>query len=364
MKDQGEIIDNIEEKIEKVVENTTENMQEEVEEISSDIEETAKELDDIEKELPKEVKKIKKHDKAKALVDEAKTIVKESEEQMDACKLLLSDDLKAYEEAKQALRVGGMEESEALLAELGYVASNEEVTEEQNIVFEAKEDFEPIVLKDVSSGWFTGLILSLLGGLATLIGLVFYATNKLGITLDISKVPSNETLQSIFGWFGTQIGRPDDAINGGLLVGAVVLAIMAIIYAIRVALKGSKNLHFATKQLEEAEIYTAHKGNCKEEMDKVDAHIHDAIATLKTYEVLFNEQKGKLQRILHLEGGMEDPNYHEKSFMEMRDTQDLADAIKSFMVLPMSEEGKLSGKSTLFLHRAKTRIQKMIERLY
>jgi hypothetical protein len=284
---------------------------------------------------------------------------------MDACKLLLADDLKANEEAKHLLKEGGMDASEALLTALGYVADRgEDVQEEENIVFEAKEDVEPIMLKDISSGRFTGFLFSLFGGIATLLGFLYYATNKLGMTLDITQIPSSETFHKIFGWFGTQIGRPDDALNGGLLVATAVLAVMVIIYVIRVSLKGSKNLHFATKQLEEAEVYTTHKGNCKEEMDKVDAHIHDAIETLKTYQVLFNEQKGKLERILHFEGGVEEPNYHEKSLTEMRDTQDLLDAIKSFMALPMSEEGKLSGKSTLFLHRAKSRIQKMIERLY
>ena len=354
MKEVGEIVEDIQEEI-----------VEEVEEISSEIEETAKELESIEKELPQEVKKFKKHDEAKVLVEKAKGIVQEAEEQMDACKLLLAEDLKEYEAAKQALKEGGMDTSESLLETLRYIADkNEEIEEGNDIVFEEKDDVDPLYVRDVSSGRFTGFLFSLLGGIATLFGLIYYATNKLGMSLNITKVPSNETLQSIFGWFGTQIGRPDDALNGGLLVAAIVLAVMVIIYAIRVSLKGSKNLHFAAKQLEEAEIYTTHKGNCKEEMDKVDAHIHDAIETLKTYQVLFNEQKGKLERILHFEGGVEEPNYHEKSLTEMRDTQDLLDAIKSFMALPMSEEGKLSGKSTLFLHRAKSRIQKMIEKLY
>ncbi len=350
----------------EITEDTQKEMLDEVEGISTDIEETAKELESIEEVLPKEVKKLKKHEIAKEMVVKAKGIVKEAEEQMDACKLLLADDLKAYEEAKHLLQEGGMDASEALLTQLGYVANSEEDEnkEEENIVFETKDEVEPIALRDVSSGKFTGFLYALLGGATTFAGLVYLATNKLNMTLDVTKMPSNETLQRIFGWFGTQVGRPDDAVNGGLIVGIVVLAVMALIYFIRVGLKGNKNLHFATKQLEDAQTYTTHKGNCKEEMDKVDAHIHDAIETLKTYQVLFNEQKGKLERILHFEGGAEEPNYHEKSLLEMKDTQDLLDAVKSFMALPMSEEGKLSGKSTLFLHRAKSRMQKMIERFY
>jgi len=349
-----------------IAESIEDSIVEEVEELTSDIEETTKELESLEEELPKETKKLKKHDKAKILVEKAKSIVKEAEDQMDSCKLLLADDLKAYEEAKQQLKEGGMDASESLLSLLGYVTDvSNEKDEEENIVFESKEEVEPIYLRDVSSGRFTGLLLSLLGGAATLGGLVYYATNKLGISLDITKVPSNETLQTIFGWYGTQIGRQDDAVNGGLVVGAVVLLVMALIYFIRVSLKGNKNLHFATKQLEEAEVYTTYKGSCKEEMDKVDAHIHDAIDTLKNYQVIFNEQKGKLERILHFEGKKEEgTEYHEKSLDEMKETQELLDAIKTFIGLPMSEEGKLSGKSTLFLHRAKSRMQRMMERFY
>jgi len=48
----------------------------------------------------------------------------------------------------------------------------------------------------------------------------------------------------------------------------------------------------------------------------------------------------------------------------MRDTQGLINSIRSFIATAMSEEGKLSGKSTLFLHSAKSKMQKMIERLY
>ena len=349
-----ETADEIQEAAEKVEENVSE-MEEVVEETVSEVKE----------EVISEVKNMKKHDAAKLLVLKANIIVKEAEGQLEKCKLLLSDDLKGYDDAKKALKEGGLNECEALLSASGYIDDSEETIEEDSVVFEPKEDLEPIVLQDVSSGKFTGFLYSLIGGGLTLAGLVYYATNKLGITLDVSKVPSNETLQTIFGWFGTQIGRPDDAINGGLLVGVAVLAVMGIIYAIRVSTKGSKNLNFATQQLEEAEAYTAHKGNCKEEMDKVDVHIHNAIATLKTYQVLFNEQKGKLQRILYIEGEKEElSEYHEKSILEMRETQGLINSIRSFMATPMSEEGKLSGKSTLFLHSAKSKMQKVIDRLY
>ena len=312
-------------------------------------------------------KKLKKHEEALILVEKAKQIVKDADEQTEACKLLLAGDLKEYEEAKVSLKSGGMDACTLLIEKLEDENDNSTSIEEDEkiAIFEPKEELDPMYLKDVSSGKFTGFIYSLLGGAATVAGLGFYAMQKLGIPLNLSKVPSNETLQSIFGWFGTQIGRPDDAMNGGLVIGGAALVVMALIYVIRVSLKGNKNLHFATKQLENAEAYTEQKSNCKTEMDKVDAHMKETLETLKMYEVLFNEQKGKLERILYIEGDKDNGiSYHAKTLIEMGSTKELLRTIKSFMSIPMSEEGKLSEKSVISLERAQNKIDNMLERLY
>ncbi|RRS31601.1 MAG: hypothetical protein P794_03520 [Epsilonproteobacteria bacterium (ex Lamellibrachia satsuma)] len=376
MKEKSEVAEDLEnevqEDISKTVEENSSETEKETEEVTaSEVEKAAKEeaeeqeVEEAESDVLSQVKNMKKHDASKLLVDKAKIIVQEAEEQMEACKLLLSDDLKDYEKAKQALKEGGLDASEALLLELGYRNEEEENPEDENVVFKMEEKIEPIILHDVSSGRFTGLLLALLGGATTLTGLVYLATEKLGMTLDVTKVPSSDTVKNILSWFGTLIGTKGDAFLGGAFVLFVVFAVMGIIYAIRVGTKGSKNLQFALKQLEEAEEYTAQKGNCKEEMDKVDAHINDAIETFKMYQVLLNEQKGKLQRISHIEGIKEEPSeYHEKSLLEMKDTQSLINAIHEFIDTPMSEEGKLSGKSTLLLYSAKNKIQKLIDRLY
>ena len=310
-------------------------------------------------------KKEKKHQHALRLVEQAKQIVKDAQEQTEACKLLLVGDLKEYEEAKRSLRAGGYDACSSLLEQLGYANQNDDVAEESVVVFEPKEEIEPIVLKNVSSGRFTGFIFSLLGGVVTAAGLTYLATEKLGITLDITKIPSTETLEKIATWFSTSVGLEPNVYIGAGIVGVASLSVMAIIYALRVGLTGSKNLHFAVKQLAEAELYTEAKGNCKAEMDKVDAHMKETVTLLKMYEVLFNEQKGKLERILHIEGSKEkSSDYHEKSFLEIRDTKELLRTIKDFISTPMSQEGKLSEKSVQLLQRAKTQMDRMLERLY
>jgi len=372
MKDQSEIVEKVEnevqEEVSEIIEENISETEDAVAETVSEIEavaeaEAVSEAEEIEEDVVSQVKNLKKNDAAKLLVQKANIIVNESDAQMEACKLLLSDDLKGYEAAKKALNEGGLNACETLLSELGYIDNDEETVEEDGVIFEPKEDLPPIFLRDVSSGKFTGFLMALIGGAATLGGLVYVATEKLGVTLDLSKVPAPETVKPVFAWYGTLVGM--DANIGMALVAVVTLLVMWIIYAIRVSSKGSKNLNFAMQQLEEAEVYTGDKSNCKEEMDKVDVHIHDAIATLKTYQVLFNEQKGKLERILHIEGEKEEfSEYHQKSIVEMRETQGLISSIRSFIATSMSEEGKLSGKSTLFLHSAKSKMQKMIEGLY
>jgi len=191
----------------KVVEETVES--------DKKVNEPASETKEKSKALTPKHQKIKKHHEAKKLVDEAKSIVESSESELQLCRLVLEDDLKEYNTAKKELKVSGYNATKDLLLELGH---NVEVPndDEEDAAFEAKEDTKPMILKDVRSGRFTGVLLSLFGGLATFSGLIYWATEKLGITLDLTKVPTNETMQSIFGWFGNQIGRPNDALNGAL----------------------------------------------------------------------------------------------------------------------------------------------------
>ena len=314
----------------------------------------------------KKEKKIKKHVEALRLVEEAKQIVKAADEQTEACKLLLVSDLKEYEDAKSSLRVGGLNACTSLLNQLGYKNNNtEQHTDENVVVFEPKEELEPLALKNVSSGQFTGLVYALIGGTVTTVGLIYLATEKLGMTLDITEVPTVETMQKVTSWFSSAVGLEANVYVGTGILALASLSVMAIIYGIRVNMKGNNNLHFAVKQLAEAELYTEAKGHCKDEMDKVDAHMKETVTLLKMYEVLFNEQKGKLERILHIEGSKEkSTDYHEKSFLEIRETKELIRTIKDFTSTPMSEEGKLSEKSINYLKRAKTQMDKMLERLY
>jgi len=327
------------------------------------VEENIEDLDEYQDNFPKE-KKVKKHIQAIELVEKAKNIVQSAEAQTEECKLLLMSDLKEYDTAKRSLKKGGLEVCSDLLEKAGTQTSVRLEEEAGSIVFETKEEISPMPIKGVSSGRFTGVVYALLAGVITAITLIYLATEKLGITLIVTKTPSAERIENIMTTFSTFVGLDNYYAGIGLFVAAVFF-VTVLVYLIRTALKGNANLHFAVKQFAEAEVYTETKENCKTEMDKVDAHMKESIETLKMYEVIFNEQKGKLERILHIEGEQQkSTEYHEKSYMEIRETKELIETIKHFMMMPMSEEGKLSEKSVLLLQRAKTKMDKILERLY
>ena len=371
----SEIIDGIVDEIENEAFEIVEDTIEVVEDGSVEVEAAEESLDQEEEKVIEEVEeleeeaplpeKTKKHAKALHLVEKAKKIVRKANEQTKECKLLLESDLKDYNDAKENLKTGGLDACVSLVQDLGSQSNDEQLEEVGGVVFEAKEELKPIVLKDVSSGKFTGFILALFGGAATAIGLVYLATEKLNMTLNVTKIPSEDTVQSLLAWFSTVIGVHENVYIGAGVFGVTVLLVMILIYVIRVSLKANSNLHFAAKQFVEAQLYTEQKANCEEEMEKVDAHIKDTIETLKTYEVVFNEQKGKLQRILHIEGKKEkSTDYHDKSYTEIHDTKELIRTIKDFMETPMSEEGKLSSKSVLLLQNTKDHINKVLGRFY
>ena len=368
-----EIIRNVEDETSEMIDGIIEEADKKVSESEKEITDNMDVNDKIEEddgaleesvEEPPLPENIKKHIKAKHLVEKAKKIVNEANKRIEACKLLLESDLNEYGNAKSEIKKGGLDACVLLLNQLGYKIEEDEV-EKTTPVFEPKEKVKPIVLKDVSSGKFSGFIYALFGGIATAIGMVYLATEKLEMTLNVTKVPSEDVMQSILAWFSTIIGVQENVAIGTGVLGAVVLVVMILIYVIRVSLKGRSNLHFAVKQFVEAELYTEQKSNCKQETDKIDAHIKDAIDTIKTYEVLLNEQKGKLQRILYIEGGKEkSAGYHDKSNLEIRDTKELIRSIRDFMDISMSDEGQLSSKSVLYLQNAKDQSDKILQRLY
>lgn len=352
-----EIIRNVEDEASDLIGKREKDISEEVEEF-----EDIREEEDV---VPEIKKKESKQQKTIRLVKQAKALIKVADASTEECRLLLMDSLAEYRDAKMNLKERGFDTCNVLLEKMGYKSTPDVSVEEEAIIFQTKAILEPMMVKEVSSGKFTGVLSALITGSVAAVGLVYLATEKLGMTLDVTKVPSAQIMERIAGWFSTLIGLESNMVIGAGIFGLCVLLVMVIVYSLRVNLKANSNLHFAVRQFVEAELYAENKSDCKAEVEKVTAHMKETIKTLKTCEILFNEQQGKLQRILYIEGEREQATeYHEKSFVEIDETKELIRIIKEFMSIPMLEEGKLSEASGLRLEKIKTQMDQMIERLY
>jgi hypothetical protein len=328
------------------------------------------EVDDIfEEEIKIEKKQIDPQAQAELLVSHTKHIVAYAEEQTETCKVLLSDDLKEYEEGKSSLKIGGLDACVILLESMGSGITKENASpslEDKEIsdnAFDTQKVSTRFPIKEVSNGKFTGVIFGLLGGIIGIIAMVYLATEMIHLTLDVTQLPTPDMIK-IFSWFSSWIGV-QSPYAGGVILFLMGVGIALLIYFVRIHFKAKNNLEFATEQLIRAEAYTEEKKSCKAEMDKVDRHMKDTVVTLKTYEVLLNEQKGKLQRILYLEGvKSKTTEYHTKSFAEIRETKLLVDTISQFIAIPISIEGELSQESLLSLEQVRNEMKKGIDRLY
>jgi len=131
--------------------------------------------------------------------------------------------------------------------------------------------------------------------------MVYLATQKLEMTFDMTKVPSENVRESVLAWFSTMIGMQEDVVIGTGVLGITVALVMILIYVIRVRLKAKSNLHFAVKQFVEAELYAEQNPDCKEEMEKVDAHIQTQVEDEKISDesiVSLQKAKEKLYTVL------------------------------------------------------------------
>lgn len=329
----------------------------------NDAEEQTEVVDEIEEETYGD-SKVAKTEQAKKIIEETKSIVEISDADTANCKQLLENDIRDYERARKALYEGGLRDVKLLLSKLGHTKMDEEdETEEEVVVFEAPKDDNTIKLKDVRSGRFSAMILALIAGIATLLGLVYLATEKLNMVLDMTKIPSHEQVHEIGATIATLVGLKEDFNVGASITVLAVLLVMFVVYKLRVGLKSGSNLRFANKQMENAQNYITDRSNCKIEMERVDLHITEAIQTLADYQVVLNEQHAKLMRIKHFEGTAPSlTSYHSKSVEEMNYTQHLVESISSFITKPMSEDGKLSEESMSLLDNAKENMKEVLKR--
>jgi len=391
----------------EIVQQETQEIQEEVDTSLDDVrlddvqEETEVEevsefqVEETEDNTYDELSNLSNTDAVTLLVKKAKILVDEANSQCADIKQTLQNDLKDYEEAKANLKDTVLSVNSELINHLGfqqekldeleaqeegiqYLDEQETLDEIQESIevlqqddfqeapaYEIKSDIAPMYVQEPSSGGFGAFLMGLIGGGVTLAGMAYFASTKLGIKLDPSKLPSMETCKPIFEYYAKLVQQSDPNIGMGLM-GASAFLVFLILYKIKKGSRAAKNLEFAKVQLMQAEEFVAQKEDTKAKFEEIDTHLKDAIDTFKLYGVILNEQNGKLARIMFVEADkIADGNFHEKSMKEMQDTQELISEVKEYVATPLADEnGSLSNDIKNALANLRVKVENVLKRLY
>ncbi len=303
---------------------------------------------------------------ADQLIDEARDMVQQSDSKAKDCLEILDEDLAAFENAKSKVLSGAVHKTDALLTEVGFEAENINDIGEEGVKFSSEDPIAPMRVKSLSGGKFGAFILALLFGLAAAVGWIYFASEKLGMGLSPSKIPSEEMLHKILAWIGGGMtGGEGNPMIGMVIVAVTALVVMWVIYKIKVYMREVSNQKLAQKVHEDAAFYCTKKEECQKEMEIISEHIHKVIKSLQTYDVYFNEQDATLQRIVYLEGKIPFDEYHHKSKEDMKQVNLLISSLDGLLSTPMAgENGSLSEEAIDALKKSNHILELYREKLY
>ena len=315
------------------------------------------------------VKPKNKISEAKDLIISSQELVKDVDRDIEECQTGVSKAASDFDGKKRFFINERFKNSEELLRKVG-VEYGEESQDLDS--FELAVDAtvgDKLSIRDISSGRFTGIILSLLGALATFATWLFFATKNLNIPLDIKSLNLEfiETHRdTVLSWIGGGMTGG----TGNPMTGMVILLFTTIvagwaIYALRLYFKTEKNLKVAKKAYIESQEYSYIKDESKREMLKIDGHLRDVIMTIDDFSVALNEQNAILKRIIHVEGVVdEDRAYHPNSKRVMVDTQRVMSAIEKLLNTSITIEGKVNPQSVQLLAVARGVYSEFIAKIY
>ena len=303
---------------------------------------------------------------AEALIMVSQDLVEKVDSDVAECKIGISEAAEAFDSAKRTFNNVTFKNAENLLEKTGF----EYTTYEESEAFELSIDVgdkQEFSVKKLSSGRFSGLILSLLAAFATAGGLIYLAMLKLNI--DISSIDA-ETATShvnpVLNWMGGDIvSGNNNMIIGALILGFSALSVAWLVYALRTSLKGAKNLRIAKDTFEKSNEYCMTQEECQKEMKKVDAHLREATIEIGNFETILNEQSSVLKRIIHVEGVYDDEkDYHPSSKKVMRETEKIMRAAESLLETAITQDKKLNFQSVQSLNSARAMYAEYLSRIY
>ncbi len=313
-------------------------------------------------------KPLSKNDESKAMMKSAEELIYKADQEVQETQTVVAQNVSTFEKEKLTISNTTITQSMILLEKANYDHTQELAEEPFEISLGTTT--EDVRVSNIGSGGFSGFILALLGMIATAAGWLYIAAQKTGTALDPEKMiqtpPTPAELDPLFSWIGggmtSGTGNP---LFGMITVGLSALFIGFMLYKMRVGLKESKNFKVANDTFERSHTYVEQQKESKTEMEHIDAHINKCTPLIESYRVLLDEENAKLQRVLHVEGQLEDSSeYHASSQQIMRDTDRLMDRVEKLITTPITKEGRLNDASVEALIEAKALYESFISKLY
>lgn len=303
---------------------------------------------------------------ANELIGSSKALVAKVEEEVAECKVGVSEAADQFDSAKRTFKNVTFKNTESLLEKLGFDYTTFEEREAFELALDGNSDAH-FSIQNLSSGRFTGLILAFIVALLTVVAWIYLAMSKLRIDpSSVTLETAGTQLEAVLTWIGGEMFSA----NGNMMIGALILGFSALVmgwlvYAIRINLKGKKNLRIAKETFEESNDYCMSQEECKLEMKKVDEHLREVTKEIDNFEMVLNEQSSVLKRILHVEGAYdEEKAYHPSSKKVMRETEKMMRGIENLLATPITKEAKLNFQSVQALTTAKGIYAEYLSRIY
>jgi len=329
---------------------------------------------EIEEELVvKESKKIlTKTEQARAVMKKADELIKAVDSEVEEVHSVVAQHVDNFETKKATLSNGVLAALSEKLKRINYTHTKEEVSD----LFELSlgTNREKLAAKNITTGRFTALLLSVVGTVGTASAWIYFASQKTSTVLDksmldidvIKSIPTNEKFKPMFEWIGGGMTGGE----GNLLFGMATLVITSLfsgffLYKLRLLMKESKNVKVANRTLDRTQNYIENQKESKSEIEKVDAHIESMTPLLVNYQFILNEQNAKLDRVIHIEGELEETsNYHTNSQQIMNESSKLMQSIEKLLTIPVTKSGVLNEDSITALNEANTSYEEFVSKIY
>ncbi len=305
---------------------------------------------------------LSKNAHAKKLIDESKKLISNIDKEVYQSKNIISQHIDKLKEEKGKLTHTTISHSRVLLKKLNHPYTQEDDFEPFEVQLETAH--EDIAVKDIGSGWFTGLILALLGMIATALAWLFVSSKMTDKAFPLEEIQTGEFFtkiptETLFSWMG---GNPQVGMG---VMGVSTLLIGYLIYKVRISIRENKNLKIAKETFENSSNYANRQQESKFEIVNLDKYITEMTPLIVNYRVLLDEQNAKLERIMHIEGELENHAEYQRTSQEiMADTEKLMESVERLISIPITKEGSINELSQNTLIDARVLFESYLSKLY